>query len=399
MASDIVAFDLGSGTVKCGAVTEAAPTVCLPTIVGHRAASKAKSRLLKKATEEPEGPSILVGDRAISQLRAGTVMHVGYPIERGVVTNWDDMELLFSRCFEDLMKDPAELSIVLAIPPFNPVGCTERIAQTMFESFNVERFATVPQGLCALYASGRTTGVVLDVGHGITTVTPVFDSYAVSHAMNRLNVGGADVTDHLQRLLFERGYTFTTPLDLLTLRDLKDAVATVAEDYKAALALPDRDFETAFELPDGTNVTVGKERFRCSEILFDPSIVHSEQASLAEFVANAIQACPIDTRRAISGNVVLSGGTTQMPGFGARLQDGVASRFPGMFGSVHVLEGGDRTLNVWSGASVLANMSSFEPSFVTREVYDEHGPEIVHNYYDHSAAANDDDAPPPPPDD
>jgi actin len=409
MATDIVAFDFGSSSIRCGAVTETAPTVVIPALTGKRAAAKSRNRLLRKsaptdaAGDGDDGPQLVVGEAVVEQLRSGASITVQRPVQRGVVASWDDAEQLLNHCFELLLRPPDSLSVVLAVPAFNPSECTERMVQTLFEAFDVQRVATVPQGLSALYASGRTTGIVLDVGHGLSTVSPVFDSFPVDHAMNRMNVGGADVSDHFSRVLLERGYTFHSPLDQLNLAHLKESVALVADDYGAAFDGPDGPYETRFEMPDGSAVTLAKERFRCSEVLFSPEIIQSEQLSLGDFVAKSIQTCGIDIRRSLSSNIVLSGGTTLMPGFAKRLQDEVARRFPGMFGNVNVIETGDRTNCVWSGAAVLANMPTFEPYFVTREVYDESGPSVIHGYYDHAAAEalgdDDDAAPPPPPDD
>lgn len=379
--ANTIAFDFGSSLLRCGAITETHPTITTPTIVGHRAAKAKNKLLLKRAAtaDEDDGPRQFVGDAAIAMLRAGEAIKAASCIEHGTVVRWDDFELLLSKVFEDLGTPSNELSTVIAVPAFNPVACTERVVQTMFESFDLQRVATVPQGLCALYASGRTTGIVLDSGHGVTSVTPVFDSYPIELGMNRMNVGGAEVTDHLQRLLYERGYSYTTPLDLLNLRSIKEELALVVPHYQAALAMDDGEFAKGYELPDGSNVMLAKERFRCTEILFQPNLIHSEHDGLADFVAAAIKKCPLDSRRAISSGCVLSGGNTMIEGFAGRFQDELAALFPGMFGSVHVIDAPDRVSNVWSGAAVLANMDTFEPHFVTRDVYDEHGPSIIHN--------------------
>lgn len=387
--TDTLVLDLGTGSIKCGNAADSLPGVVFPNIVGHRAA-KAKSRLLRKsanAAEEDEGPSVLVGENATSALRSGGAVTVKYPIEHGVVKHWDEMEHVFNRCFEDMQRDPTELSIVMTVPAYNPPACTERLIQTMFESFEVERFATVPQGLCALYASGRTTGVVLDSGDGITTVTPVFDSFPIDSATNRINVGGGHVTQHFKRVMYERGYNFSNVADVFALAEMKENLGCVSGNYQVDLERDDYD-EDDYELPDGTNVRVGKERFRCTEILFNPSIVQDEHLGMGELVANAVKACGIDTRREISSNIVLSGGNTLFPGFASRLQDEVAQQFPGMFGSVHVIDAPDRKYNVWSGASVLAAMPSFEPYFITRDVYDDVGPSVVHGCYNQGAAAD-----------
>jgi actin-related protein len=282
-------------------------------------------------------------------------------------------------CFSELEMEPESTGVVVPEPPYNPRQCTEQIAQTFFEAFGVPQMAVVPSGICALYASGRTTGVVLDSGGGVTHISPVFDSYIIQNATNRINHGGEDVTEHLKNILFERGLNFTTPQDELLVRRIKENMCYVSPNYESEMKTAVEALAN-FDLPDGQTICLGKERFRAPEILFSPFITLSELPSLQELCANAVKSCGIDIRKQLLGNIVLCGGNTLFPGIGKRLEEEVLRYFPGLFGSVNVIESPDRLFSSWAGASVLASLPSFGANIVTKEVYDEHGPSIVRGY-------------------
>ncbi len=375
--SHSIILDIGSGSIKGGRGSDSLPPLVMPSVAG--AAPKKVNILKKKAAEEDAlaGRPYLVGHEAIANVGKVTVEA---PIDRGVVKNWQQVEHMLRQAFEDLeaIDDLPGVGVVLTQPSYHPLANSETLAQLMFESFDSGSLAFVTQGSCALYASGRTTGVVLESGEGITQVLPIFDSMIVTTGGNRINFGGKEVTDHFSRILFEKGYCFTGPADRFTVQRMKEELCIVSGDYSADLAKAEEELED-FELPDGQMIGVGKERFRASEILFNPGILHSELPSLAEFVSTSVKACGIDVRPHLLGNIVLSGGNTLFGGFAERLKEDVLKSFPG-FGGVKVIDSPDRKFGVWVGASVLAGLSSFSESVITKDVYDENGPSIVHNY-------------------
>lgn len=387
-------LDLGTASVKAGICGESLPSVVFPTVVGIPAK---RTNLLKKKAVEPEAPTKAqyVGHEAMHHMHRSTLQ---YPIAHGIVQHWPNVEHILNHAFEELALPPDETGVVLTVPPYNPKPCTEQLVATLFEAFSVPELAIVPSGVCALYASGRTTGLVLDSGEGVTHVTPVFDSFVVQSAANRLNNGGRQVTDHMKTIMFERGLNFTTPQDELLVRKLKEETCFVALDYEAELKMPNEEALLAkFDLPDGQTIEIGKERFRAPEILFSPSIVQNELPSVQEFCATAVKGCGIDIRRALLGNIVLCGGNTLFPGFGKRLEDEVLKAFPGLYGCIKVIEASDRLFGVWAGASVVASLPSFSANVVKRDVYDEHGASIVHDYHRTVDSEAEDEAPPPPP--
>jgi len=323
------------------------------------------------------------------------ILILKYPLEHGIVQNWEDMEKVWRHTFDNELRmvvgdeNPADedcCGVLLTEAPMNPKENRERMTQIMFETFNARRFYVAIQAVLSLYASGRTTGVVVDCGDGVSHTVPIYEGYSMPHAIQRINLAGRDLTDYICKILQESKITLTTTAERESAKKIKEDLCYVSMNFAEEL----EGFagkEKQFEMPDGTVVTVSNQQIRCPELMFKPSLDGKEMMGLHELTKKTVHDCDLDVRKDLLANVVMSGGTTMFPNMPERLQQEIQGLVPDAT-KVKVIAPPERMISVWIGGSILASLSTFSRMWICRESnpdaqppivgYEEVGPRIVH---------------------
>lgn len=366
--SSAVVIDNGSGMIKAGVAGEDAPRAYFPSCVG----------IPKHSTiHGNEGNDFFVGNDAHGKKG---VLTLKYPIRNGIVNDKENMTRIWHHCYNsELNLAPSEQPVLLTEAPLNPKKNREEMIEIFFETFEVPAFYVFTQAVLALYGSGRTTGVVMDSGDGVTHVVVVYDGYNIEHAVTRVDIAGRNLTEFLMENCAEDGKNFAGTAQKEIVREMKEKVCYIPLDFDEEMKKYNEnpDKKTEFNLPDGNVFPVGSLAIRTPEVLFKPSLIGLDIPGIPESVHNTIKKCDINIQKELYENIVLSGGTTMFEGFPERLNKEISGLVPPSV-NVKITAPVERKFSIWIGGSVLASLATFQTSWITKEEYQDVGPAIVH---------------------
>jgi len=368
-----IVIDNGSGTIRAGFAGEDVPKIYIPSYVG-------RPKHVRTMAGALEG-DVFIGPAAADHKG---LFKINYPLEHGIVTDWDDMERIWQHVYNEGLKTVSEdHPVLLTEAPLNPRENRDVAAQVLFETFNVPALYCSVQAVLSLYASGKTTGLVLDSGDGVTHAVPVYQGFSIPNSIRRIDVAGRDVTEHLQMQLRKGGHIFHTSAEKEIVKSIKESTGYVALD----IVKEEKDWAGSrsegksidYTLPDGQKLKIGAERFRAPEILFNPELIGLEYPGVHQIVVEAIQRTDMDLRKALYGNIVLSGGSTLTKGFGNRLLSEV-QRLAVKDMRIKILAPPERIYTTWTGGSILAGLSTFKKMWVEKDEWQEN-PDIIHTKF------------------
>ena len=208
---------------------------------------------------------------------------------------------------------------------------------------------------------------MVDVGDQISHAMPIYEGYTLPHAVLRMDMAGADVTEFMQMQL-----PFQSASE--TVREMKEKLGYVAQDYHHE---SHSGKEKTFQMPDGRHVQVPVKAQLASEILFQPSMKGREEEGIGMMAYKSIMRCDVDIRKSLFGNMVLAGGSTLFKGFPERFKHELYQLAPSAI-KVNVVANPDRAVSQFVGGSILASLSTFHEMWITKEEYRDVGPSIVH---------------------
>lgn len=366
IANQPVVIDNGSGVIKAGFAGDQIPKCHFPNYVGRPKHVRVMAGALEGDT--------FIGP--IAEEHRG-LLNIRYPMEHGIVTDWNDMERIWQFIYskDQLQTRSEEHPVLLTEAPINPRRNREKAAEIFFETFNVPALFISIQAVLSLYSTGRTTGVVLDIGDGVSHAVPIYNGFAMPHSIMRVDLAGRDVTRYLRLLLRKEGFTFRTSSELEIIRQIKEKVCYLSlNPFKEETVESEK---VKFTLPDGSILDPGASRYRAPELLFRPDLVGDESEGIHEVLAFTIQRSDMDLRKTLYGNIVLSGGSTLFKGFGDRLLSEVKKLAPKDI-KIRISAPSERLYSTWIGGSILASLDTFKKMWVSKKEWDEENTRAIH---------------------
>ncbi|XP_029089728.1 actin-related protein 3B isoform X4 [Monodon monoceros] len=326
--------DCGTGYTKLGYAGNTEPQFIIPSCIAIRESAKVVDQAQRRVLRGVDDLDFFIGDEAIDKPTYATK----WPVRHGIIEDWDLMERFMEQViFKYLRAEPEDHYFLMTEPPLNTPENREYLAEIMFESFNVPGLYIAVQAVLALAASWTSrqvgertlTGIVIDSGDGVTHAIPVAEGYVIGSCIKHIPIAGRDITYFMQQLLREREVGIPPEQSLETAKAIKEKYCYICPDIVKEFAKYDVDPQKWIKQYTGINavnqkkfiIDVGYERFLGPEIFFHPEFANPDfMESISDVVDEVIQSCPIDVRRPLYKNVVLSGGSTMFRDFGRRLQ-------------------------------------------------------------------------------
>lgn len=360
-----VVIDIGTGFCKCGFAGEPKPSHVVSSTVGKHIQETAKTGDNRKET--------FVG----RELRDATIpLKLFNPLIHGIIVDWDTVQDIWEYLFHAEMKiRPEEHAVLVSDPPLSPTTNREKYAEMLFETFCTPAMHIAYQSRLSMYSYGKTSGLVVESGHGVSYVVPIYEGYTMPSITERVDYAGSDVTQYLMNLLNEPVKRFTEK-HWNIIESIKEHHCFASLDFQHDMAAPPRKHEIEYVLPDGQVIVLGKERFACTEILFKPSLINSQQLGLPVLTMTSLNKCDVALKKNLMGNILLCGGCTLINGFADRFQRELIRICPN--DNPITSAAPERKTSVWTGGSILASLKAFQQLWVHRREYEERGPFFIY---------------------
>lgn len=281
-------------------------------------------------------------------------------------------------------------SVLLTEPPAQDTKAREQTAQIFFETFKTPGLCMCNSAVLSLFASGRTRGLVVECGSGVTSTVPVFEGFALPHGTLRVNLGGQDVTKWLHDKIQANGYR---NVDFDTARIIKEKLSCIAPTETPTDGPPEPGH---YELPDGVCIELDPpSRTACaSSVLFpqlsqdklDTNLPADPTNGVSALVHKSITMCDRDLQPDLYGSIVIAGGASMTPGFAERIKNDVARVTPSsmpfkVVPDPNTLERGynsQRKIAAWIGGSMFGSMNTFKNVLITKQEWEDAGESIIH---------------------
>ena len=362
-------IDNGSGYMKAGFSGEEAPKVMFPTMVG-----KTKVEGIYVGDEKKES---IIGSEAEKKFG---ILDISYPIQGGTIVNWDEMERIWANTFYGELKiSPEEHNLLLSESPFITRKDREKMLEMMFETFNCASTYLVAQSVLAAYSVGKSTGISIDCGHTSLNFAPIYEGFLQRHCVQHIPIAGKDINDILINLLIKNGQVIDSKMQKQSIIKAKESFCFLRHDNEDEIEKKKEEETKDWELPDKKKITISKERYQATEVIFDPKQFGYDYPNFQELFKKTVKSIDSDLREIMLANIIFNGGTTLIKGFKNRVTQEIeqAGQDYEFKKKVHTYP--EAQFMAWIGGSILTSLTNFENLWITKAEYKEEGKAtIVH---------------------
>lgn len=355
-------IDNGTFMIKSGFSGDCAPKAFYPSVAAYP----------KSTTDFKEAKySSYVGDQAVLKREYLDIYNI---FTKGKVNNFDHYERLLKHNFyEELCVAPEEHPVVFTETTGTEETQRRKLTELMFETFYVPAFYIENDNLLSLYASGRITGMVLNIGEDHSSSTPIYEGHVLSHAVIFGSVAGSQINDHFIQLVNNDLNINNIHKRNLIYRKMKETTCHIALDYDSTIQ---QTISKDYELPDGTIISLGKEKVMAPEILFKPELFDIKDDGIDKKIIASISKSYSFLEQDLLANVLLSGGTTMFDGLAQRLNESLCNHFNSKK-KIKVIAPPERKYSAWVGMSILSSLTTFTKIWITKEEYEDNGPSFI----------------------
>lgn len=376
MTTECIIIDNGTNTIKAGFSQDDMPRVVIPTVLG-------KPSNQSGVEDKSEQVDIFVGEEALNK---GGTLTLNRPISNGEIIDFDTMELIWKHIFyNELLAETKSHPVIVTEAPFATYENRRQMAEILFDKLGVENLYITNTSTLALYANGKTTGIVVDIGYQTSSFVPIYEGFLLNHAVTKVDTGGKHLTDYFCHLIGQRegNPKFTNEAQKSMINELKEKICEVAEDFDSQMkkCMDHKTVET-YTLPDKTTVvSISGEKYQCPELLFQPQFFQKEHFGLHEQAFKSIKRCDEDIEKDLFFNVVLCGGSSLFMKIKTKFQKELQSLAP-TGKDVKVIAPPERRYSSWLGGAILASLDNFRQTmFVSKKEWQDNGPNYIYNKY------------------
>ncbi|CAK1588121.1 unnamed protein product [Parnassius mnemosyne] len=358
----VIVIDNGSYNIKAGFSCDNHPVSIFRNVVGRP--------IYLNGGYGREYYDVYIGDDTICNAED---LDLSRPVINGQIANWDNMERVWHHIFyQELKAAPEDRAVLLTCSPMSPISEKIKCCEVFFETLNSPDLCIRPQCVLALYGSGVTTGICVDVGHDNTNINPIYEGGVISYAHMQTHIGGKQISNFIEKHLQERNLN-------LGIQEI-DVVEEIKRDclYRSFnSSMHQDDVCEDYLLPDGTKINIGEETLLLGEIFFQPELINIEQhycLPLHEAITTSVLKCDPDLTSELYDAVTLCGGSSMVPGFGTRLAAEIEKVIDSSITLLSSLEG---YAMVWLGGAVFASLPESKHVWISKSSYEDHGENIV----------------------